>query len=71
MLSSSGWMSVLCGDGSNYPQTLTAEIFREYLLLMRADEIEVAAKKGQVQTKPDALNLDKDWFKFWEKLKNY
>jgi hypothetical protein len=38
---------------------------------MRADEIEVAAKKGQVQTKPDALNLDKDWFKFWEKLKNY
>jgi hypothetical protein len=43
-----------------FPQTFTAEIFREYLLLVRADEIEVAAKKGQVPTKPDTLNLEKD-----------
>jgi hypothetical protein len=43
----------------------------DYLRIMRADEIEEAAKKGQTPTKPDPLKAEKDWFKFWEKLKNY
>jgi hypothetical protein len=34
-------------------------------------EIEVAAKLGQVPIKPDPLKTEKEWFKFWEKLKNY
>ena len=43
----------------------------EYFLLMQADEIEVAAKAGQVPTKPDLIKPENDWFKFWEKLRNY
>jgi hypothetical protein len=60
----------MCGLPLN-PQLFTGEVMSEYLLLMRADEIEVAAKAGQVSTKPDPLKTEKDWFKFWEKLKNY
>ena len=33
--------------------------------------IEIAARKDQVLTKPDPLKAEKDWFKIWEKLKNY
>lgn len=53
------------------PQLFTNEVLNEYMLVMRADEIEAAAKKGQVPVRPDPLKTEKDWFKFWEKLKNY
>ena len=53
------------------PQLFTNETLQEYLLLVRADEIEVKAKRGQVPTKPDVLKSEKDWFRFWEKMKNY
>ena len=46
------------------PLLFTNEVLQEYLLLMRADEIEVEAKKGQVPTKPDILKSDKEWFRF-------
>ena len=49
----------------------TNDVLQEYLLIMRADEIEVEAKRGQVPTKPDPLKSEKEWFRFWEKLKNY
>jgi ribosomal protein L19E len=49
----------------------TNDVLQEYLLIMRADEIEVEAKRGQVPTKPDPLRSEKEWFRFWEKLKNY
>jgi hypothetical protein len=41
------------------------------LLILRAGEIEVTAKAGQTPTRPDPLKTEKEWFKFWEKLKNY
>ena len=53
------------------PQLFTLDVMGEYLLLLRADEIESAAKAGQIPTKPDPLKTEKEWFKFWEKLKNY
>jgi nitrogen-specific signal transduction histidine kinase len=59
----------ICGLPST-AQLFTNEVMNDYLLLMRADEIEVAAKAGQVPIKPDSLKTEKDWFKFWEKLKN-
>ena len=49
----------------------TAPVLISYLAFLRSDEIEVAAKKDQKPTKPDVLKHKKDWFKFWEKLKNY
>ncbi len=60
----------MCGLPST-PQLFTNEVMNNDLLLMRADEIEVAAKAGQVPTKPDPLKTEKDWFKFCEKLMNY
>ena len=60
----------MCGLPTN-PQLFTAAVLNDYLKLMRADEVEVAAKKGQTPTKPDPLKSEKEWFKFWEKLKNY
>ncbi len=59
----------ICGLPST-AQLFTNEVMNDYLFLMRADEIEVAAKVGQVPIKPDPLKTKKDWFKFWEKLKN-
>jgi hypothetical protein len=59
-----------CGQAIG-PQLFTNEVLQEYLLIMRADEIEVEAKKGQVPTKPDPLKSEKEWFRFWEKFKNY
>jgi hypothetical protein len=59
-----------CGQAIG-PQLFTNEILQEYLLIMRADEIEAEAKKGQVPTKPDPLKSEKEWFRFWEKFKNY
>jgi hypothetical protein len=47
----------------------TNEVLQEYLLLMRADEIEVEAKRGQVPTKPDVLKSEKEWFRFWRNSK--
>ena len=60
----------MCGEPTS-PQLFTADVLAQYMLIMRADEIEIAAKKGQVPTKPDPLKVEKEWFKFWEKLKNY
>ena len=60
----------LCGL-STLPQLFTVAELTDYLLIVRANEIEVTAKKDQVPTKPDALKAEKEWFKFWEKLKNY
>jgi hypothetical protein len=53
------------------PNLFTADVMNTYLHLLRADEIEVAAKKDQKPNLPDVLKHEKDWFKFWEKLKNY
>ena len=53
------------------PALFTAEVMNAYLRLLRADEIEVAAKKDQKPNLPDVLKQEKEWFKFWEKLKNY
>jgi hypothetical protein len=58
-------------DQAIRPQLFTNEVLQEYLLIMRADKIEVEAKKGQVPTKPDPLKSEKEWFRFWEKFKNY
>jgi hypothetical protein len=44
----------MCGLPST-PQLFTADVMREYLLLLRAGEIEVAAKAGQTPTRPDPL----------------
>jgi hypothetical protein len=60
----------MCGEPTT-PQLFTADVLAQYLLIMRAGEIKIAAKKGQVPTKPDPLKVEKEWFKFWEKLKNY
>ena len=62
--------SIMCG----LPVTatlFTAEVLDEYLRLLRSDEIEIAAKKGKKPEMPDVLKQEKDWFKFWEKLRNY
>ncbi|KAI2497147.1 hypothetical protein MHU86_17350 [Fragilaria crotonensis] len=53
------------------PILFTAAVLAEYMNVLRSDEIEIAARKDQVPTKPDPLKAEKDWFKFWEKLKNY
>lgn len=53
------------------PNLFTEQVMGEYSNLMRSDEVEVAARKGQDPTKPDAIKAEKDWFKFWEKFKNY
>ncbi len=38
---------------------------------MCAEEIEILARKDQTPIMPDPLKMEKDWDKFWEKLKNY
>jgi hypothetical protein len=53
------------------PALFTAPVSGSYLRIMRADEIEEAAKKGQTPTIPDPIKSEKDWFKFWEEFKNY
>ena len=60
----------MCGLPTS-PQLFTVAVLNNYLKLMRADEIEATPKKGQTPTKPDPLKSEKEWFKFWEKLKNY
>ena len=47
-----------------FPQLFTVVELTDYLLIVRADEIEVAAKKDQVPMKPDGLKAEKEWFKF-------
>ena len=53
------------------PNLFTEHVMSEYSNLMRSDEVEIAARKGQDPTKPDAIKSEKDRFKFWEKFKNY
>ena len=53
----------LCGLPP-FPQLFTVVELTDYLLIVRADEIEVAAKKDQVPMKPDGLKAEKEWFKF-------
>ena len=60
----------MCGLDVN-PILFTPAVLVEYMGHLRADEIEVAARKDQAPTKPEPLKQEKDWFKFWEKLKNY
>ena len=60
----------MCGMDTN-PALFTAPVLDSYLRIMRADEIEEAAKRGQTPTIPDPIKSEKDWFKFWEKFKNY
>jgi hypothetical protein len=60
----------MCGLSLS-PADFTAEELEIYVLLQRADEIEVAARKEQKPIMPDILKHEKEWFKFYEKLKNY
>ena len=53
------------------PILFTEQVMNEYATLMRSDEVEIEARKNQDPTKPDAIKNEKDWFKFWEKFKNY
>jgi hypothetical protein len=53
------------------PILFTEQVMNNYAGLMRSDEVEVGARKNQDLTKPDAIKSKKDWFKFWEKFKNY
>ncbi|KAI2501496.1 hypothetical protein MHU86_12941 [Fragilaria crotonensis] len=53
------------------PILFTAAVLSEYMNVLRSDEIEITARKDQIPTKPDPLKAEKEWFKFWEKLKNY
>jgi hypothetical protein len=60
----------MCGLSLS-PADLTAEELEIYVLLQRADAIKVAARKEQKPIMPDILKHEKEWFKFYEKLKNY
>lgn len=60
----------MCGLPTS-PILFTEVVLTEYMAVLRSDEIEIAARKDQTPTKPDPLKAEKDWFKFWEKLKNY
>jgi hypothetical protein len=53
------------------PNLFTAEVLDAYLRFLRSDEIEISAKKDQRPTVPEVPKHEKDWFKFWEKLRNY
>ena len=60
----------MCGL-STTPTVFTEAVLTSYLAILRADDIEIAARKDQSLMMPDPLKTGKDWFKFWEKLKNY
>ena len=61
---------IMCGLPVQAALFTDAELVA-YLKLLRADEIEVAAKKDKKPMMPDLLKQEKEWFKFCEKLKNY
>ena len=60
----------MCGLDTS-PLLFTQPILTDYINHLHADEIEKAARKDQTPTMSDPLKNEKDWFKFWEKLKNY
>jgi hypothetical protein len=60
----------MCGLPTN-PMLFTDVMLMAYLTIQGSNELEIAARKDQAPTKPDPLKAEKDWFKFWEKLKNY
>ena len=56
---------------STAPVLFTNDVLVQYMSVMCANEIEISARKDQTPIMPDPLKMEKDWFKFWEKLKNY
>jgi hypothetical protein len=54
------------------PNLCTEQVMSEYSNLMRSDKVEVAARRGQDPTQPDAICYQgREGLKFWEKFKNY
>ena len=56
---------------STAPVLFSNNVVVHNMYVMRAKEIEISARKDQTPIMPDTLKMEKDWFKFWEKLKNY